>query len=49
MDSWAAILKGIRPNAFKIHVEDVRVFALSDSHGLVTCVEAMDADDARGM
>eukprot|EP00775_Hariotina_reticulata_P003420 gene3420-3693_t len=41
MESWATILKGIRPNAFKISVEDVRVFALSDTHGLVTCVEIL--------
>lgn len=48
MESWAAILKSIRPNAFKISLEDVRVAALSDTTGLVTCVEVMDADDSRG-
>eukprot|EP00882_Tetradesmus_deserticola_P005545 GHRQ01005839.1.p1 GENE.GHRQ01005839.1~~GHRQ01005839.1.p1 ORF type:complete len:214 (+),score=39.44 GHRQ01005839.1:208-849(+) len=48
MESWAAILKGVRPNAFKIGLEDVRVFALSDTQGLVTCLEVMDADDSRG-
>lgn len=48
MESWAAILRGVRPNAFKIGLEDVRVFALSDSQGLVTCLEVMDADDSRG-
>jgi hypothetical protein len=48
MESWAAILKGVRPNAFKIGLEDVHVFALSDSQGLVTCLEVMDADDSGG-
>lgn len=48
MESWAAILRGVRPNAFKIDLEDIRVFALSETQGLVTCVEVMDADDSRG-
>eukprot|EP00878_Enallax_costatus_P010002 GHUV01010440.1.p1 GENE.GHUV01010440.1~~GHUV01010440.1.p1 ORF type:complete len:214 (+),score=29.90 GHUV01010440.1:172-813(+) len=48
LESWASILRGIRPGAFKIELEDVRVFALSETQGLVTCVEVMDADDSRG-
>lgn len=48
MESWAAILKQIRTGAFKIVLEEVRVFALSETQGLVTCVEVTDADDSRG-
>ncbi|KAF8072408.1 pip [Scenedesmus sp. PABB004] len=48
MESWDAILRGVRPGAFKIDLEDVRVFALSETQGLVTCVEVMDADDTSG-
>jgi hypothetical protein len=47
MDSWKAILKNVRPRAFRISLDDVRVFA-SDGHGFVTCVEVMDADDTKG-
>lgn len=47
MASWAQILRGVRPNAFKISVEEVRVFASGD-HGFVTCVEVIDADDSGG-
>jgi hypothetical protein len=48
IESWRAVLRGVRPNAFKLKLEDVRVFALSDSHGLVTCVEVIEADDSTG-
>jgi hypothetical protein len=48
LESWAAILRGVRPNAFKISLEDVRVFALSKTTGLVTCVEVVEADDSKG-
>lgn len=48
MESWASILRGVRPGAFQIGLEDVRVFALSDVTGLVTCVEVVEADDSRG-
>jgi translation initiation factor 2A len=37
----------VRPRAFRITVEDVRVFA-SDSSGFVTCTEVVDADDSEG-
>ncbi len=47
MESWASILRGVRPGAFKIAVEDVRIWA-SDSAGFVTCVEVIDADDSQG-
>eukprot|EP00197_Chlamydomonas_leiostraca_P011393 CAMPEP_0202867756 /NCGR_PEP_ID=MMETSP1391-20130828/9606_1 /ASSEMBLY_ACC=CAM_ASM_000867 /TAXON_ID=1034604 /ORGANISM="Chlamydomonas leiostraca, Strain SAG 11-49" /LENGTH=211 /DNA_ID=CAMNT_0049547819 /DNA_START=20 /DNA_END=655 /DNA_ORIENTATION=+ len=47
MDSWKAVLKNIRPRAFRISLEDVRVYA-SDGQGYVTCVEVMDADDSKG-
>jgi len=48
IESWATILKGVRPNAFKISLEDVRVFALSETTGLVTCVEVVEADESKG-
>lgn len=48
LESWASILRGVRPNAFKITLEDVRVFALSETTGLVTCVEVVEADDSKG-
>lgn len=48
MESWASILRGVRPNAFKITLEEVRVFALSETTGLVTCVEVVEADDSKG-
>jgi hypothetical protein len=47
LESWRAILRGVRPRAFRISVEDVRVFA-SDSSGWVTCVEVVEADDSQG-
>ena len=47
MDSWRSILKGVRPRAFKITIEDVRVFA-SDTSGFVTCTEVVEADDSQG-
>lgn len=47
IDSWRSILKGVRPRAFKITVEDVRVFA-GDSSGFVTCMEVVEADDSQG-
>jgi hypothetical protein len=47
MESWRAILKNVRPNAFKVSLEDVRVYA-GDTSGFVTCVEVIDADDSVG-
>ncbi|GLI68139.1 hypothetical protein VaNZ11_012475 [Volvox africanus] len=47
MDSWRAILRNVRPGAFKVKLEDVRVFAREDM-GFVTCVEIIDADDSEG-
>jgi translation initiation factor 2A len=47
IESWRAVLKGVRPRAFRITAEDVRVYA-SDAHGYVTCTEVVEADDARG-
>ena len=47
MESWKAILSGIRPRAFKIDLEDVRIYA-TDSFAYVTCTEIVDADDSMG-
>ena len=47
MESWRTILAGVRPRAFRIELEDVRVYA-TDAHGYVTCVEVVDADDSAG-
>ena len=47
MESWRVILKNVRPNAFKVTLEDVRVYANATS-GFVTCVEVIDADDSVG-
>ena len=47
MDSWKAILSGVRPRAFKIELEDVRIYA-TDGFGYVTCTEIVNADDAAG-
>lgn len=47
MESWRSILAGVRPRAFRIDLEDVRVFA-TDNSGFVTCVEIVDADDSAG-
>ncbi|GLC40838.1 hypothetical protein PLESTB_000017100 [Pleodorina starrii] len=47
MDSWRAIMRNVRPGAFKVKLEDVRVFAREDM-GFVTCVEIIDADDSSG-
>ena len=47
MESWKSILSNIRPRAFKIDLEDVRVDA-TETTGFVTCVEIMDADDSKG-
>ncbi|KAG2484507.1 hypothetical protein HYH03_016650 [Edaphochlamys debaryana] len=47
MDSWRTILRGVRPGAFRVALEDVRVFAREDM-GFVTCVEVIDADDSMG-
>ncbi|KAI8463005.1 MAG: hypothetical protein J3K34DRAFT_445629 [Monoraphidium minutum] len=47
IESWRQILKGVRPRAFKITVEDVRVFA-TEGGGFVTCTEVVEADDNRG-
>ncbi|GFR49368.1 hypothetical protein Agub_g11394 [Astrephomene gubernaculifera] len=45
--SWGAVLRHVRPGAFKLVLEDVRVHARGDM-GFVTCVEVVDADDSRG-
>jgi hypothetical protein len=47
MESWRAILCNVRPGAFKVKLEDVRVFAREDM-GFVTCVEIINADDSMG-
>lgn len=47
MDSWRSVLANIRPRAFRIDLEDVRISA-SDNHGYVTCVEVINADDSKG-
>lgn len=47
IESWRSVLKGVRPRAFKIMAEDVRVWA-SDTAGFVTCTEVVDADDSQG-
>jgi hypothetical protein len=47
MDSWRAILSRVRPRAFKIKLEEVRVYA-NESSGFVTCVEVVDSDDREG-
>lgn len=47
MESWRSILAGVRPRAFRIDLEDVRIFA-TDAYGYVTCVEIVDADDSAG-
>ncbi|KAG1673080.1 hypothetical protein FOA52_013149 [Chlamydomonas sp. UWO 241] len=47
MESWRTILAGVRPRAFRIDLEDVRVFA-GQGVGYVTCVEIVDADDSAG-
>ena len=47
MDSWKAIMRNVRPGAFKVKLEDVRVFARGEM-GFVTCVEIIDADDSTG-
>jgi hypothetical protein len=46
--SWRAILAGVRPGAFRITAEDVRVVIAGDDVGVVTCVEVVEADDGRG-
>ena len=47
MESWRAILGHVRPRAFKISLEDVRVFASGEA-GFVTCMEIIDNDDNDG-
>ncbi|PNH08063.1 Eukaryotic translation initiation factor 2A [Tetrabaena socialis] len=47
MESWRTVLRGVRPGAFKVKLEDVRVYAREDA-GFVTCVEVIDADDSTG-
>eukprot|EP00798_Chlamydomonas_sp_ICE-L_P026999 gene26999-9017_t len=48
MSSWKSILTNIRPGAFKVKIEDVRI-AASEHNGFVTCVEMMNADETQGM
>lgn len=39
----------MRPRAFRLSLEDVRVFAPSaEGVAYVTCVEVIDADDSQG-
>ncbi len=47
LESWRSILAGVRPRAFRIDLDDVRVWA-NDNSGFVTCVEVIDADDSMG-
>ncbi|GAX83475.1 hypothetical protein CEUSTIGMA_g10900.t1 [Chlamydomonas eustigma] len=47
MESWKTILAGVRPRAFRIELEGVRIHA-TESYGFVTCVEIVDADDSAG-
>jgi 2'-5' RNA ligase len=47
MDSWRNGLANIRPKAFQIDLEDVRIFA-ADNHAYVTCVEIINADENKG-
>lgn len=43
------VLKNVRPRAFRLSLEDVRVFAPSaEGVAYVTCVEVIDADDSQG-
>jgi len=47
MDSWRNVLSNIRPKAFTIDLEDVRIYA-SDNHAYVTCIEIINADENKG-
>lgn len=47
LESWQSILRHIKPRAFKISLEDVRVHA-TETFGYVTCVEVMKGDDSTG-
>lgn len=47
IESWRAILRGVRPRAFRIKIEDVRVWA-GDASGYVTCTEVVEADESQG-
>lgn len=47
MESWRAIMRNVRPGAFKVVLDDVRVHVRGDM-GFVTCVEVIDADDSNG-
>jgi translation initiation factor 2A len=47
MESWKTLLAGVRPRAFRIELEDVRIHA-TESYGFVTCVEIVDADESAG-
>lgn len=47
LESWKNILRNVRPNAFKVILEDVRVWA-GEEVGFVTCTEVIDADDSTG-
>ncbi|GFH05787.1 UVR domain-containing protein [Haematococcus lacustris] len=42
---WAG--GGVRPRAFNITLEDVRIYA-DEAHAFVTCVEVINADDSQG-
>lgn len=47
LESWRRILANIKPRAFKVGLQDVRVYA-ADAQGYVTCVELIDTDDSKG-
>jgi len=47
MESWKSVLSNIRPRAFMIDLEDVRISA-SDFSAYVTCIELINADDNKG-
>jgi translation initiation factor 2A len=47
MESWRKVLKNVRPRAFQIQLQDVRIYA-TETYGYVTCVEVIDADDSKG-
>eukprot|EP00199_Chlamydomonas_sp_CCMP681_P005854 CAMPEP_0119108864 /NCGR_PEP_ID=MMETSP1180-20130426/15869_1 /TAXON_ID=3052 ORGANISM="Chlamydomonas cf sp, Strain CCMP681" /NCGR_SAMPLE_ID=MMETSP1180 /ASSEMBLY_ACC=CAM_ASM_000741 /LENGTH=230 /DNA_ID=CAMNT_0007094535 /DNA_START=57 /DNA_END=749 /DNA_ORIENTATION=+ len=47
IESWRSLLVNVRPRAFKLALEDVRVWA-NDTCGTVTCVEVINADDSTG-
>jgi hypothetical protein len=47
MESWSFILKGVRPRAFRLDLEDVCIYA-TDAYGVVTCMEVVDTEENVG-